>query len=517
MKVVTAAAMRALEETTYASGTITHSHMMERAGRQVAERTLARSGGVAGRRVLALVGPGNNGGDALVAVRFLAQQGALGAAYLTRAREQDANLDAARAAGVEVLLFQDDPAQARLRELLGQAGVVLDGLLGMGTSPPVRGTLHDVLQIAAEAPRAQGQLRVAIDVPSGTDSDTGAADPQAFRADLTVATGLPKPAHFFHPAAELCGHVETVEIGLLPERVAAEPVDVLEDIQVATLLPPRPRWSHKGTFGKALIVAGSRTYLGAAFLSTAAALRAGAGLVTLAAPAFLPPVVAHRLAEATFVPLPEGEPGVLAPLASQALLNAAERYDALLIGPGLGQGAGAAALLRAVFDWLRQRPAGRRPRLVVDADGLNLLAMEPDWPALLPPESVLTPHPGELGRLTGKTIREIEHDRLALARERAAAWGQVLVSKGAPTVVAAPHGRAAIIPIVTPALATAGTGDVLAGVTGAMLAKGLSHAHAACAAVFAHVRAGQIAAAAHGPDCVIASDVIASLPEALAA
>lgn len=516
MKVVTAAAMRALEEATYATGLVTPPGMMERAGRAVADTVRARCGALAKPRVLALVGPGNNGGDALVAIRYLAQQGARGIAYLARPREDDPNLAAARTAGIAVeLMDADTPGRDRLRTFLWQAEVVLDGLLGMGTRPPVRGTIRDILQTVAEVPPPRGQLRVAIDVPSGTDSDTGAADPLAFRAHLTVATGLPKPAHFFPPAVELCGEVVTVEIGLLAEGVAREPVEALEDAQVGAMLPARPRWSHKGTFGRALVIAGSRTYIGAAFLATAAALRAGAGLVTLAAPALLPPIVASRLAEATFLPLPEDGPGVLAPAAAQEAVEALSRYEALLIGPGLGQHPNAAALLRAVLDWLRTQPEAR-PRLVIDADGLNLLAREPDWPALLPAETILTPHPGELGRLAGVDTTEVMRDRLGLARARAAQWSCVLVAKGAPTVVAAPDGRAAIIPIATPALATAGTGDVLGGTICGLLAQGARPFEAAAAAAYIHAQAGLELEREVGLSGPLAGDLLPSLPLVMA-
>jgi hydroxyethylthiazole kinase-like uncharacterized protein yjeF len=513
MKVVTAAAMRVIEEATYATGLVTPPGMMERAGRGVADTVRARCGALTRPRVLALVGPGNNGGDALVAIRYLVQQGAHGVAYLTRPREDDPNVAAARAAGVVIeLLDTDTHGRDLLRNRLWQADIVLDGLLGMGTQPPVRGAVREVLQVVAETPPPHGQLRVAIDVPSGTDSDTGAADPLAFRAHLTVATGLPKPAHYFPPAVEFCGEVVTVEIGLLAERVAAEPVEALEDAQVGAMLPARPRWSHKGTFGRALVIAGSRTYIGAAFLATAAALRAGAGLVTLAAPAFLPPIVAQRLAEATFLPLTEETPGVPAPAAVHDVLEAAARYDALLIGPGLGQHPNAAALLRQVLAWLRTQSPQSRPKLVIDADGLNLLAREPDWPALLPPESILTPHPGELGRLAGLTTDEIMRDRLGLARARAAQWSCILVSKGAPSVIAAPDGRTAIIPIATPALATAGTGDVLAGTVCGLLAQGIAPFEAAAAAAYVHAQAGLELEHEIGLSGPLAGDLLPKLP-----
>ncbi len=517
MKVVTAAAMRALEEATYATGLVTPPGMMERAGRAVADTVRARCGTLAKPRVLALVGPGNNGGDALVAIRYLAQQGARGIAYLARPRDDDPNLAAARAAGVAIeLVHEDTPSRDLLQNRLWQADVVLDGLLGMGTQPPVRGTVRDILQTVAEVPPPRGQLRVAIDVPSGTDSDTGAADPLAFRAHLTVATGLPKPAHFFPPAVELCGEVVTVEIGLLAEGVAREPVEALEAPQVGAMLPARPRWSHKGTFGRALVIAGSRTYIGAAFLSTAAALRAGAGLVTLAAPALVPPIVASRLAEATFLPLPEDEPGVLAPAAAQEAVEALPRYEALLIGPGMGQHPNAAALLRAVLAWLRAQPPEGRPRLVIDADGLNLLAREPDWPALLPPETILTPHPGELGRLAGMDTAEVMRDRLSLARARAAEWSCVLVAKGAPSVVAAPDGRTAIIPIATPALATAGTGDVLGGTICGLLAQRARPFEAAAAAAYIHAQAGLELEQEVGLAGPLAGDLLPRLPLVMA-
>jgi NAD(P)H-hydrate epimerase len=547
MKVVTVDEMRRIEAAADAAG---HSYaaMMEQAGRAVAAAIVARQE-VQDSPVLVLVGPGNNGGDGLVAARYLAEAGARVICYLLKPRDaaQDANFHQVQERGIPALLASEDEAWPRLQRLVQEAGIVVDALLGTGTSLPVRGTLASLLAqvqqtLAARrrpssrsltslapptlAARCAPPWVVAVDGPSGLDYDTGALDEVAFPADLTVTFAYPKRGHLRFPGAAALGELVVADIGTDPTLAAGVTLEVVTPEMVREWLPPRPLDAHKGTFGKALIVAGSVNYTGAAYLAGAAATRAGAGLVTLALPAAIHTAVAARLAEATYLLLPH-ELGVVAAAATQVLVERIEGYDALLLGPGLGHEretatfvevllSGAGARRRLGFVGTEESEALPRvlPPLVLDADGLNILAQMEDWPKRLPPATIITPHPGEMARLMGCTVREVQDDRVAVAQSQATAWGQVVVLKGAYTVVAAPDGRTAIEPFANPGLATGGTGDVLAGAIVALRAQGLGAFEAAAAGAYLHGLAGDLARAEVGTAGMTAGDVLVRLPQA---
>lgn len=546
MKVVTVAQMRAIEAASDAAGH-TYAMMMERAGRAVAQALISRQG-VQKKRILVLVGPGNNGGDGLVAARYLAQAGADVVCYLARARDPqtDPNYRALQERGIPCLLADEDPGSAHLRKLASGADVVIDALLGTGATPPLKGAVAQILRTVGEAirerakfsvpelarvggiPDAPAQNRplvVAVDGPSGMDFDTGALDDLALRADLTVTFAYPKQGHFRFPAAAALGELLVADIGTDPALAADVDLEVVTPEMVRGWLPPRPPDAHKGTFGRALIVAGSANYTGAARLAGAAAVRAGAGLVTLALPASIHSAVAAGLAEATYLLLPH-ELGVLSEAAAEVLAEHTRQYDAMLLGPGLGREKETVEFVRALLEGIEWRSAGFLradervlqkvflPPLVVDADGLNILAELPDWPSLLPPQTVLTPHPGEMARLMKCAVAEIQADRVGVARQQARRWGHVVVLKGAFTVVAAPDGRTVIEPFANPALATGGTGDVLAGTIVALRAQGLGPFEAAAAGAYLHGLAGELARASLGSAGVAAGDLPARLPEA---
>jgi NAD(P)H-hydrate epimerase len=358
---------------------------------------------------------------------------------------------------------------------------------------------------------------VAVDCPSGMNSDTGALDAQALKADLTVTFAGPKRGHFRFPGAAACGELVIADIGIssaLPE-VAAAPLDLATPALVRAWLPPRPPDGHKGTFGTAFIVAGSDRYWGAPGLAARGAFRVGAGLVALGVPPHLRPVLAGQLPEATYPPLPDR--GVLAEASARIVRESAAGTSALLVGPGLGE---AGAFMETLFP----RPAtgagsgaAHLPPLVVDADGLNLLAGMGDWSRRLPDGSILTPHPGEMARLMGMKLSEVrEADRVELARSKAAAWGHIVVLKGAYTVVAAPDGRSALLPFANPLLAVGGSGDVLAGAIVGLLAQGVAPYEAAVLGGYLHAAAGQAAAGQFGDVGLLASELADWLPVARA-
>jgi NAD(P)H-hydrate epimerase len=318
-----------------------------------------------------------------------------------------------------------------------------------------------------------------------------------------------KPGLWIHPGKAHAGDVEVIEIGI--PRAAPAKTDIgLLGAGVLRDMPRRSPSSTKFTSGNVFVIGGSSGLTGAPTMAALGAMRAGAGYVTVAAPAGLEATFSVRLLEAMMVGLPS-DGGALSPEAAEPALRAIRRADAVVLGPGLGRTAGAEAFAREMFERIDVP-------LVIDADGLNALAgVFPEDLPQRPWPTVLTPHAGELGRMLDVDSAEVERSRLRHARAAAATSRAFVVLKGDDTLVASPSGRVAISRGGAPALATAGTGDVLSGVIGAMLAKGLPAAHAACAAVYAHVRAGQLAAAPHGPDGVIASDVIHALPAALSA
>ncbi len=546
MKVVSVAQMRAIEAAADAAGH-SYAEMMERAGRGVAEALQERMP-VKGKRVLVLVGPGNNGGDGLVAARYLAQAGADVACYLSRPRDagENDNYRRLQELAVRCLAARDDPQHQALRRMAASADVLIDALLGTGTALPIHGTIAGVLRAVGETLesqehtsasrvciggippvlRRQRPFVVAVDGPSGLDFDSGALDEAALRADLTVTFACPKQGHFRFPGAGALGELVVADIGTDPALVNGVALEVATAEMVRAWLPARPPDAHKGTFGKALIVAGSANYTGAARLAGAAAVRAGAGLVTLALPAAIHTAVAAALAEATYLLLPH-ELGVIAPAATELLAERAPEYNALLVGPGLGQERETVEFVRSLLLGEREpRTVGfvrgestpptppALPPLVVDADGLNILAGTKGWAARLPPGTVLTPHPGEMARLCGLPTAEIQAERMDVARRYAQAWGHVVVLKGAYTVVAAPDGRTVIEPFANAGLATGGTGDVLAGAIVALRAQGLGGFEAAVCGAYLHGLAGELARRRKGAAGMAAGDLLDGLAAA---
>lgn len=532
-RIYTIAEMQALEAAADRAG-VSYAQLMENAGRAVAEALLARLDDPAAHKFLILCGSGNNGGDGLVAAHYLANAGARVTVYCARPPDaSDSKLQRLRAQTIFLADADHDQRGRVLENLLASATVVVDALFGTGARFPLAGAGAEVLRAAGAALRARTPrpLVVAVDVPSGLDSDTGALDSLTIPADLTVTFAGAKRGHFAFPGADALGELVIADIGVpadVPETQAG--AELITGARARALLPRRPRDAHKGTFGRALVAAGSRSYVGAAYLAAAAAYRVGAGLVTLAVPEPLYPILAGRLPEATWLPLPE-EGGALAGAGADALGEAARQATALLIGPGLGTAAVTGHLLERVLGGGQRRPMGfgvraarldaagpaALPPLVVDADGLRLAAQWEQWPHRLPANTILTPHPVEMTALTGLDKAAVQADRLGVAGRYAREWGHVVVLKGAFTVIAAPDGRAAVLPFATPALARAGTGDVLAGAIVGLLAQGLAPYEAAVAAGYFHGRAGELAAEGLGtPASVLATDVLAGLIPALA-
>ena len=511
VKVVTSRQMRLIEERAEQAGTSTDT-LMERAGEEVALRVegLPDDAGV----VAVLVGPGSNGGDGLVAARRLCGRGRRVEAYIcTPRRTPDPKLDMAAQEGVRVIRADEDRDMARLRDLLDRSHVVVDAILGTGRSRPIEGDLEAILGSLDDARGRLPEMRlVAVDVPTGLDADTGAADPACVAADLTVSLGFHKAGLLTPSGADVAGEVTVADIGLAEDLAADVDVELMTAAWAGKRLPRRPRAAHKGTFGRVLAVAGSRNYVGAAHLAAMGAYRVGAGLVTLAVPESLCGPLATAAPEPTYLPLPETGPGTVSPDAAALLLQAVGGYDALLIGCGLGVSTASRRLVEAVLYTDRNMPP-----TVVDADGLNILSLtrskDMPWWRLFRGPAVLTPHPGEMARLRVDSPTE-PGARIDIARESADRWNKVTVLKGAHTVVASPGGGVMVSPFANPGLATAGTGDVLAGVISGLLAQGLSLTHAASLGVYLHGAAGESVRRELGDSGMVASDLLPEVPRA---
>ncbi|UCH51202.1 MAG: NAD(P)H-hydrate dehydratase [Chloroflexota bacterium] len=513
MKVVTAEQMREIDRSAANIGLPTET-LMENAGRAVAEETRKFIGDVIGKHILVIVGTGNNGGDGLVAGRYLEDWGAEVSIYLCRQRPaDDKNLALAQERDITIVQADQDSDFATLGSLLDSSEVVIDAVFGTGRSRAVEGVFKEVLTRVIEAKQENGKLLViAVDVPSGLDSDTGAVDPSCLYADATVTLGYPKPGLFNFPGAERAGRVIIADIGIPSTLAENIPTELITEDWVKSVLPERPFSANKGSFGKVLIVAGSINYIGAAYLACMGAARVGAGLVTLSTASSLQPILAARMTEVTYAPLPEAEAGIIASKATSVLEQWLTDYDVLLMGCGLGQKAQVVEFVKSVlFDVVQDSSLA----LVLDADALNTLAQIPDWWQKLNQDAILTPHPGEMARLAGVSVDEVQRQRLEVARKAAVEWQKVVVLKGAYTVVAASDGRARISQIANSGLASAGTGDVLTGVIAGLVAQGLSLFDAAACGVYLHGQAGEMVKGEMGDAGMLAGDLLPALPKVI--
>jgi NAD(P)H-hydrate epimerase len=500
--VLTAAEMRAADEAAVRDLGTPSLLLMENAGRGVADIVRREPGGAgAGAEVVVVCGGGANGGDGLVCARHLAGAGVRTRVLLASSRkfEGDAAVmltvlaSLANAGGVPIEDASGWQEEARWRAGLAGATLIVDALFGTGG----RGVVSGVPAVAIAAMNATTARKVAVDLPSGLDADTGQAPGIVFRADVTVTMGAHKLGLVLDAAAPV-GRIEIAALGV-PIAAGRGRCWLLDEPGVVALVPRREATDHKGSSGHLVIVAGSPGKTGAAALVGRAALRAGAGLATIASTQAGQAALDAKVLELMTARFSDAEEPDPAP-AVAALSALGQRAQAFAIGPGIPTGAGMRAVVREL--------AARLPLpMVLDADALNALAT--DAPAALvgaPAGRVLTPHPGEMGRLLGIATAEVQSDRLGHARRLAAATGAVVVLKGARTIIAAPDGGAFISPFACAALATAGSGDVLSGVIGALLARGLAPLAAAQVGVYVHGAAG-VAAAARTGDGTLAGDL----------
>jgi len=516
MKIVTADQVKEIENQAVNLG-ISLETLMENAGNAVAAQVKQVLHSAVGKRVLVLVGPGNNGGDGLVAARYLHDWGAKVNICLCASRAQnDRNLKLAMQCGIPIIHAYEGRALADLRASISSVDVIIDALFGIGKIRPIEGIFKEVLQNVSMVKGTKSKpVLVAVDLPSGLDSDTGEVDPSCPCADITVTFGYPKIGLFNFPGAEKVGKLIIADIGIPQDLEQDIDVELITERWARETLPQRPLNAHKGSFGKVLVIAGSVNYSGAAYLACMGAARVGAGLVTLATATSLQPILASKLTEITYIPLPEAETGIIGSQAVSTLQLELSNYDVLLLGCGLGQHPETVEFVKSLLTDSSQLSAVSC--LILDADAVNTLAQIPQWWRKLRQDAILTPHPGEMARLLGISAKEVQGSRLSITQRSAKKWKKTVVLKGANTIVAAPNGEAKVNNVANPALASAGTGDVLAGAIAGLAAQGLSLFDAAACGVYLHSRAGDIVTEELGDAGVIATDLLPVLPRVIKA
>jgi NAD(P)H-hydrate epimerase len=510
VRVTTATEMRELDRLAIETYGIPGVILMENAGAQAARILWQEYPDLQARRVAVLCGRGNNGGDGFVIARYLHNSGVAVRVFIIGEPgdirgDASVHLDMLRRAGVAPEAVKTSESAQLVGARVAEYDLLVDALLGTGLKTAVSGVLQHIIT----AMNAAGRPIVAVDMPSGLSADTGTCLGEHVRADLTVTMALPKRGLLLYPGAEAVGRLVVVDIGF-PEAVrehAALRCHVLQAHTLAAHLPMRAADTHKGTYGHVCIVAGSPGKTGAGALASMAALRTGAGLASFALPHSLNAAMEAKLTEVMTIPLPESAPGVLGGEATKQLMEWLEGKSALILGPGLGTHP---ETVRCVHEVLRQV----RIPTVLDADGLNALATDPESFSGIQAPLVLTPHPGELARLRRTTTAAIQADRLTAAQDTARACKAVVVLKGAHTVIAEPEGALYINLTGNAGMATAGSGDVLSGMIGALLGQGYSPTVAAQVAVYSHGLAGDLAAATVGERALIAGDLLAALPRA---
>jgi hydroxyethylthiazole kinase-like uncharacterized protein yjeF len=494
MKVLTAAQMREVDRLTIERG-IPGLVLMENAGSRVVEFLARKFAPLASHRIVVICGKGNNGGDGLVVARQLHIRFHPRALHVVLVADP-AELRGEAADNFRMLTASGCPFLRQVTPDMRLATLVIDGLLGTGVKGPATGAmLESIREINTGFPLAK---IVAVDIPSGMPSDSGAAVGEFVRADYTVTFTAPKVSQALPPNCDYVGELHVVPIGSPPELFDDVTLSLVEPRQFQELLAPRPRSGHKGDFGHVLVIGGAHGKTGAAAMAGLAALRAGAGLVTVACSDSNLTAVTPTLMTA---PLPD----------SQSVAALAERKDVIAIGPGLGADPALVSLTRSLF-------AESDKPMVVDADGLNALAGHvPNLPGT-GRLRVLTPHPGEMSRLTGKSVAAIQADRIGAAGSFATERNVVLVLKGERTLIAFPDGRVWINPTGTPAMGTGGTGDILTGMIAGFLGQFTKQPDLAiAAAVYLHGLAGELGAAAKGEKSLIATDLLDFLPAAIQA
>ncbi|MCX6053969.1 MAG: NAD(P)H-hydrate epimerase [Chloroflexi bacterium] len=532
MNLISVESMKRLESEANLGG-YTFETMMRRAGQNLALEVNERFALLQQKNILGLIGSGNNGGDTLIALTELLDEGWSSCGILMNSGNQPQTLiEEFERKGGSINIYGPSEIKS-IEEAITRARVILDGLIGTGFKPPMKSPHHELLSLIGK--KRHEKTIIAVDCPSGMDCSSGEVSAETLRADITVCMEAVKEGLLKFPAFDYCGEIAVVDLGIPAKfKGASKETDFVIDADfVKKHLPFRKNQSHKGSFGHLMVCGGCVNYIGAPVLAAKSAFRIGAGMVELAIPERIFEATAGSLIESIYLLL-EDEDGVIAESAFSTLLPRLMQSDCLLIGPGLGREEATHKFFNRVFfePYVRSQgiragfvPSGPEetsrkpleyPLFVIDADALTLLSKTPDWYTRIKTQAVLTPHPGEMARLTGMTVDEIQNDRMETARKFAILWGQVVVLKGALTVVASPAGQIAVLPFANAVLSKAGTGDVLSGMIAGLIAQKIPIFEAASSAVWLHARAGFHAARKLESEIsLLASDIIDQIPVSL--
>jgi NAD(P)H-hydrate epimerase len=507
--VLTAEEMRSIDEETIRNH-VPGIKLMENAGKGVAEEIIKNLKPRKTSGIVIICGKGNNGGDGFVAARLLKRKGYRPRVYLVGKTSQvkdDAETNLEKCAKNRIKITEVDRGELDgLDDALAGAHVVVDAIFGTGFSGSPRGLARDVIEMVNGCPAPT----VAVDIPSGVNASTGEAT-LAVDADLTVTMALPKRGHLLFPGRALSGELIVHDIGVPPEVIVTSNPNtfVLTKPDIQAALPERSPQAHKWTCGSVAAICGSTGFTGAAALTSVSALRIGAGVVTLAIPRSLNPVMEIKLTEVMTLPVDETTEGTLALKAKRKLVSFIKKADAVAIGPGLSQNDETVNLVKDLI------PLIGRP-CVLDADGINAFAGDAKKLKGLKFPLVITPHAGEAARLFGIDKRDIVSRPVDFARGVAQDLGVVMVLKGAPSVIADPDGDVFINPMGNQGLATAGSGDVLTGIIAGLLAQKVSPVEAACSGVYVHGLLGDMLLEERGYFGYLAGELSDMIPEALA-
>jgi len=532
MKVVTAEEMRVIDKKTIDEYGVPSAVLMERAGLAVASKIKELSGR---RNIIIVSGSGNNGGDGLVVARTLYKEGWEVKVFLTSSPEGlkgDALLQYRTAVKFGIKISPVRELLSHHSSIISKHSIFVDAILGTGLTKNVTGILSEVISLLN---RSNVPI-ISVDIPSGISSDNGQIMGEAVKADYTVTFGLPKRGHFLFPGAQYSGKLFIEDIGFPEELLRSNKLsaELLMKNKITPLLPQRRKYSHKGDYGHALIVAGSRGKTGAAFMAAKACLRSGAGLVTIGVPESLADIFQARVTEEMTLILPDKGDGTLSEKASKVILNFLhEKADVLAIGPGIGVSVDTKKLMKSLLK-------NAKNPIIIDADGINAIDGEREILRSAKVPIILTPHPGEMARLLSPftspyfppyqgeikggtkgglgeitvSSNEIEKDRINVALSFAKKTKVCLVLKGVPTIITGPDGMAYINTTGNPGMATAGTGDVLTGMISGFLSQATSPLNASILGVYMHGLAGDIAASEKGEHSLIATDILDKIPVA---
>ncbi len=506
IKIATSEEMKQLDRAAQTRFGVSSLILMENAGVQSVRYIEERYGNLKDKNTAVVCGKGNNGGDGLVIARHLSNKGAYVTVYLLSSakeisKDSKTNLEIIKKMGIPV--YTSAP---NIQSGLKKADIIVDAIFGTGLKKDISGIYAKAITLINRSKKPV----IAVDIPSGIDSDNGQIKGCAVRADLTVTFCLPKIGHLAYPGAEYSGSLKIADISI-PKSLVDEgsvKTHLITKDAVSEILPKRRPDAHKGEFGHLFILAGSPGLTGAAVMAGFSALRIGTGLVTLGVPEGLNHIFETKITEAMTLPLSQTNEQTINPAAKNKILNFLKKTDAAAIGPGLSQNRETAQLIRELIREIKMP-------MVIDADGINALAGHADILRKTKAQIIITPHPGELSRLINITADDINRDRIAIARKASQQYNIIVVLKGANTVIAEPDGNVYINNTGNPGMASGGTGDVLTGMIAGLICQKVSPINAAIAGVFLHGLAGDITARQKGETGLIAGDMIKKIPEAI--